>query len=349
MAFYAYLPPLHPAPPAHAAGVGWRRGLATVFVLWVLFAGIVRLLPAGDQGSDRVTAVISAARRQVNAYLIDFQRRRVLARLPAGYVAARSPGLTVYHRDGAADEARTVAALVRRHGARLASDLEAPAPRPVTVVITPSRDAMAGFLGARYGANALGAYWRGVIWVLSPREWLSPGSPGWERRFEVEGPVVHELAHQVLDERAAGNLPGWWDEGVAQYTEYRRTGFQWIEAANRLDGETYSLADLMDRFDALPNEALAYRQAFLLVRYLAETSGADVVPRVNDRLAAGQSGRDALAAVTGLAPGRLERAWRAWLAGVDQDVEQDMDQGVEQDSTDGRRSIGAGKSVASAG
>lgn len=340
---YAHLTQPHPAlprpaPPVPAAGAGWRRGLAAALTLWLLIAVFPRWMMAADPGVDHgAAATLLSVRRQVNALLVAFQRQMVVARLPAGYLATRSPGVTVYYPEGAAQEARTVAALVRRHATHLASDLEAPAPRPVTVVIGRSREDMAGFLGARYGANTLGAYWRGVIWVLSPREWLDLGSPGWERWFEVEGPVVHEVAHQVLDERAAGNLPGWWDEGVAQYAEYRRTGYQWIDETNRLDGEVYGLADLLDRFDTLPNEALAYRQAFLLVRYLVEAHGGDVIPRINDRLAAGQSGRDALAAVTGLAPGRLEQAWRAWLAGI------------EQDSTGGGRNNGAGKPTVLAG
>lgn len=325
MAYHAYVPQLRLAPRVGTVGLGRPRGLAAGVIIWIVLAGLAKLLSAGDPASDPATAALSVARRQVNSYLVGLQRRQEVARLPAGYVAARFPGLTIYHRDGAADEARVVADLVRRHAGRLASDLDAPVPGPVTLVITPSRDEMVGFLGARYGANALGAYWHGVVWVLSPGEWISPHGPGWERRFEVEGPVVHELAHQVMDERAAGNLPAWWDEGVAQYVEYRRTGFQWIEAANRLDGETYSLADLMDRFDNLPNEALAYREVFLLVRYLAETYGPDAIPRVNDRLAAGQSGRQALAAETGLDPGRLERAWQAWLAGMGQGGEQGVE------------------------
>lgn len=263
-------------------------------------------------------------RRAVQGGWTALARAWAVAALPAGYARMTEGRVTVYYPGGsgegaaagaagAAAEARLTARLAARHLPAVARDLGVAAPPPATIVLVPTREALAAAIGPRWGAGAVGAYWRGVIWVLSPSCWLDTAAPGWERRFETEGPVAHELAHLLLDARSAGNRPAGWDEGVAQYEERRRTGFEWVEAANRLDQPLYALDELLNGFERLGNEALAYREAYLFVRYLAETRGDGTLTAVNDALARGLPPAAALAAATGEDPGRLEAGWRRWL------------------------------------
>lgn len=294
-----------------------RPAAALAAVALALCAAAAALPAAGAPPAASAPAI--ALRRAVQGGWTALARAWSVAALPAGYARMTEGRVTVYYpggsgaAGGAAGEARLVSRLAARHLPAVARDLGVAAPPPATIVLVPTREALAAAIGPRWGAGAVGAYWRGVIWVLSPSRWLDTATPGWERRFETEGPVVHELAHLLLDARSAGNRPAGWDEGVAQYVERRRTGFEWVEAANRLDQPLYTLDELMNGFERLGNEALAYREAYLFVRYLAETRGDGTLTAVNDALARGLPPAAALAAATGEDPGRLEAGWRRWL------------------------------------
>ncbi len=226
------------------------------------------------------------------------------------------PGVTVAYEAADTEAAVLAATQVRDALGRVAAMLGARGQREarVTVRLAVMADGgdMAGVLGPRYGFNTLGAYWRGVILVLSPRAWLDTADPAWRERFLREGPVVHELAHLVLDRVTLGRVPPWLDEGVAQYVEYALTGYEWTEG----DAATlpvHSLTQLSRSFRALPDEATAYREAFLFVRFLVERSGEGALADLARRLRRGEDGLAAAAAVARLETDGLETAWRHWL------------------------------------
>lgn len=319
---FAGFPPLERfsiKPRASGRRAAWgRRFLALAIVLGmgvnllvlILFppAALVRHLP------DRSGAALRRARLAVYGAWVDLQRDWALSRLPSYYKKLDAPPFVLYFPPGGEDEARAVARVAARHLGPLERDLGVRAAAPVPVVISPTARDLAGVLNGR--RSVLGAYWQGVVWVLSPRQWLDVDSGDWVREFEVQGPMVHELAHSLLDRKTVGNLPAWFDEGLAQYMEFTRTGYQWVEPANRLDQPLYSLETLTAHFGRLPNEALAYRQAFLLVRALAETNGPDVLRRITGELSRGVDVNTAIRTATGedLAA-LLPLAWQETPAG----------------------------------
>lgn len=260
---------------AVALGIGANLGAFLLFPP----AALARRLP------DGAGVALARARQTVYGMWVDLQRDWALSRLPPYYEKIDLSPFTVYFPPGEREAARVAARVARRHLAALEEHLGVRATAPVPLVISPTAQDLAGRLDGRRGV--LGAYWRGVVWVLSPRQWLDASGGDWEREFEVQGPVVHELTHWLMDRKAAGNLPAWFDEGVAQYVEFTLTGYQWLEPANRLDQPLYSLAALTGRFDRLSNEALAYRQAFLLVRALAGDQWPGALRRISDDLARG--------------------------------------------------------------
>ena len=74
--------------------------------------------------------------------------------------------------------------------------------------------------------SAMGVYWAGVIRVLSPGAWVAETEADRVREvFVSSGPVAHELTHLMVDYLTGGNYPRWFTEGVAQYEEYKLTGF----------------------------------------------------------------------------------------------------------------------------
>lgn len=159
----------------------------------------------------------------------------------------------------------------------------------VVMVLFPHREGMAQRFGWKEGPSATGVYYGGVIYLLSPSAWLYPAYFTAEMRAELfhqQGPLYHEYTHLYLDVLANNNFPRWYTEGLAQWEEYENIGFEWVVPENNLQTQTlYTLEDLTERFDQLDNLALAYRQAFSLVRYMVQREGEEALQELHQRLA----------------------------------------------------------------
>ena len=186
--------------------------------------------------------------------------------------------------------------------------------RKILLVMYPSRESLRDSFGWSAVENALGAYWAGSIRLLSPSSWLA-GFPA-DRisdAFKKDGPMVHELAHLLLDYVAKGNYPRWFTEGVAQYEEHEVTGFLWIEGDGRLVlNERYTLDQLED-FDSLDDQALAYRQSLLMVAFLKDRAGAGGLKSLASDLGRQRSFWEAVRKDTGLSRQDFEAPFAAWL------------------------------------
>lgn len=125
-----------------------------------------------------------------------------------------------------------------------------------------------------------GVYHRGHIHLA-----LGPGAM----------PVVHELAHWVLDAYTLGNYPTWFSEGLAQWVDEKLTGAPPPGAWD----EPYTLYQLERNFDGLPDPGRAYRQGLQLVHCIAAAAGDDMQPLLAE-LARGVPFYSALAGTTGL-------------------------------------------------
>jgi len=156
----------------------------------------------------------------------------------------------------------------------------------------------------------MGVYWGGAIQLLSPRVWLSGGASVEE--FIHSGPMVHEYTHLVFDYLTSGNYPRWFTEGLAQYVEYRVNHYEWQTPTNNLDGTLYTMAELEEDFDQLPNQSLAYRQSLAAVRFIAEVYGEDKLNEMIKALKAGQSMESAIKQTLALDSGAFEQAWQQW-------------------------------------
>lgn len=190
----------------------------------------------------------------------------------------------------------------------------------VTILLYADERSLDEQFAGRPGFRALGAYWCGAVQILSPRLWLTETpTVDARRRLWSEGPLVHECTHYLLDRLVPhDNYPRWLSEGLAQYVEYRETGYLWLDDDNVIavplrKAALYGLADLDQAFDRLENTALAYREAFLLVAYLEDTFGQDRVNLLLAHLADGARFADALRESTGMTPVEIERIWLRWL------------------------------------
>ncbi len=300
-------PPRGPRPDRTLTGAV----LAAVLALFVLWDGAgVLFTPLHDGIYDW-----RCARR----------RARLIADFP-GKDVAESPHF-VLHYDESLDGAWAPVVLAcaeRAHEAVSRRLGWSPAGREgkVPVLLHPTRTSLDRQFASRDGLEAVGAYWCGVVQVLSPRLWLAeePGAAAVAALW-TDGPLVHEYTHYVLDMLVpAGNYPRWFSEGLAQYVEYRETGYLWLgggASAGLLpgsEGPLYSLPELGRDFDGLENTAVAYREAFLLTAYLVDYSvGWDGLHTLLGEMARGRPFEAALEKVTGLSPKEFESRWLEWL------------------------------------
>ncbi len=166
-------------------------------------------------------------------------------------------------------------------------------PADPVVVRVETRAALAADLAVPPDQDPLGAYWRGVIWLLTPSAYL-PGTPAQRQAaFAAVGPVAHELTHLADDNLTDGRMPPFLDEGMAQYMQWRFSGYLWLQPDNTFCQTLYSWNQLSAGFDALPNQALAYHESFAVVQAVENSSPA----AAGRMLAAIAGGASPLAAV----------------------------------------------------
>lgn len=182
---------------------------------------------------------------------------------------------------------------------------------PVYVYIYPTKETLNKSFGWDASVNAMGVYWAGTIRILSPLEWVEDEEQ-LETIFRERGPLVHEYAHLLVDYRTQGNYPRWLTEGIAQYVERELTGYL-LAATGEGQGNWYSLKDMDEDFDLLPDQSLAYQQSLWAVDYLVELKGFDGVLALLEELAAGKKISEALEAVLGQDLDTFEVSLKRWV------------------------------------
>jgi hypothetical protein len=178
------------------------------------------------------------------------------------------------------------------------------------ILVQPSKDELRRVFGWSGNESAMGVYWGGVIQLLSPHIWLKDGSS--VQDFIYSGPLVHEYTHLIFDYITNGNYPRWFTEGLAQYVEYCVNGYEWQTKTNDLRGTLYTMAQLEDDFDQLPDQSLAYRESLAAVRYIDEVYGERRLQDMIHAMKAGQSIEKAMGKTLGLDYQTFSYSWQQW-------------------------------------
>ncbi len=186
-----------------------------------------------------------------------------------------------------------------------------PADKP-WLIIVPDQSTMKKAFGWGEGGGALGVYLAHTIKVLSPRAWHWLPVRDRVAVFAAEGPLVHEYTHYVLDLRTGGNYPYWFSEGLAQLTEYKINGYQWLEEDSSLAAGTFTPKALDRALNRPDTQARAYRQSLSLVTYLEALQGMDGLNRLIDGLGEGVPFDWALKKVYGLDQSGLWQQWELY-------------------------------------
>lgn len=146
----------------------------------------------------------------------------------------------------------------------------------IEMILYKNGDEMMKNTGLNDGSYPIGVYYGGVVHILPPEEWIEDDD-NFEEIYEKDGPVVHEIAHYIVDEITNGNYPMWLTEGVALYAEYKITGSEWGKDMN---DDYISIEDLEERFNEL-NQEVAYRKSFNIVKNMSDKWG---VEKLNNML-----------------------------------------------------------------
>lgn len=140
----------------------------------------------------------------------------------------------------------------------------------------------------------MGVYYASTIQVLSPKLW-TPSQEDIEYLFMNEGPMVHEFTHLIVDDITRGNYPLWFTEGIALYSEYIHTNFEWGKEVKLQ--KIYTIDELNSEFNKL-DQYLAYTQSFRVVKYIVETYGYESLMEILDKLKEGYNFEKAFETVT---------------------------------------------------
>lgn len=195
---------------------------------------------------------------------------------------------------------------------RIATDFGVTIPGKIPILIYPNMADLNRSFGWPADESTMGVYWAGTIRVVAPEVWLDEAEPSRQAEvFRQVGPMAHEIAHLFVDHLTCGNCPRWFNEGVAQYEEYRLTGFR-FGPPDEIPSGAYTLDDLHN-FDYLPDQNLAYRQTYSMVSYLADEVGWWGLVAVLQRLGRGETLDQALLAVAGWDTVTWEKNWQRWL------------------------------------
>lgn len=183
----------------------------------------------------------------------------------------------------------------------------------VPIILYSSKADLNRSFGWEAKESAIGVYYAGSIRVLTPRSWICETGPGSVKEtFISSGPMVHEFTHLMVDYLTGGNYPRWFTEGLAQYEEYKLTGFEFNEPAGSVNQSLYSMRDIAENFDDLPNQSLAYREAFTAVRYIAGVYGEKTLYDLISSLGEGMEFEKAMQKHLKLDYPGLEKCWREW-------------------------------------
>lgn len=190
--------------------------------------------------------------------------------------------------------------------------------RPFVTILTRGGAELSRLLG-RFGARPPSGEVQGValpgldlmIVRADLLELSVPGDP-------TATTVTHEVAHLVIHRRRDVVIPRWLDEGLAVWVSSgppapRREAYLSLLART---GGLYRLETLDRAFPAgAVATSIAYQQSCLLVVFLAERWGTEVVGELLDRLEGGASIEAALGEATGLDGSRFEEEFVRWTAG----------------------------------
>ena len=180
--------------------------------------------------------------------------------------------------------------------------------KPIDVILY-SREEFAAHMGAAAAARVAGLYSMSAIRLNDAAELTK----------RTHATLTHEYVHAVVDELAGGNaraVPIWFNEGLAEYVEWRFLGSRHPPHGTRvrlrgaaLDGSIPSLESLASgALIGTRDPALSYAVSALAVRHLLDTGSSLALRKLIIDVAGGTPFADALRRHFHISVSQLDRA-----------------------------------------
>lgn len=200
--------------------------------------------------------------------------------------------------------AREVLHTLEAHYERISSELNYSPPDPIGVVLYTQQ----GFEDITQAPGWVGALNDGRIRV--PVQGLT------SMDSELSRVLKHELTHSFIQQKTHGRAPTWFQEGVAQWMEGKRSDENaavLLQVYNQ--GQAAPLGRLEGSWMGLSSDVARYAYAWALanVEYIVETQGMGNVERILDRISTGETTEQALREVLHDDYGDLMRSTAEYL------------------------------------
>lgn len=183
----------------------------------------------------------------------------------------------------------------------IANDLRYQTDKKAVLIMFHKKETMARVLGVDAEDVPMGAYYGGILNLLSPQQWSAqPTEAGRKDDFLENGPIIHEMIHLVLDEKLKGKYDLWFTEGMALYYENKYTGYQWRQDLDEACAGI-RLSELENQFRLL-DEAQAYRKSYQIINKIVQCAGESGLLKIMDYMREGDSFGEAYKKVMGSAP-----------------------------------------------
>lgn len=218
-----------------------------------------------------------------------------------GFNIMDSTNFRIYYRDSSDEYINMIDEDAEKDLGKILDDYDYHIDDKIDMVVYPEYEEMANKIGLGAGSTAMGVYYEGIISILDPAKWIQD-KDDMKETFEKDGPVAHELTHYILDYLSGGNVPVWFTEGAALYEEYRVNGVKWGDGM-KFDS-FYSMRELEDRFYSL-DEVKAYRESFLIVKYIGDNFGMGSIRNIARELRMGKSLNQAMEKVLSISEDEL--------------------------------------------
>ena len=147
---------------------------------------------------------------------------------------------------------------------------------------------------------------------------VSPGEPSLKTRFNWGRVLKHELVHVITLQQTDFNIPRWYTEGLAVWSEGGPRPQAWTELLVRRVGEDdlFNLESINFAFtrpDSSDDWAMAYCQAELYVEFMLRNHRPEVLVELLEAYAENPSTPEALERVFGLSTEEFQKAYVAFL------------------------------------
>ncbi|HHW02372.1 MAG TPA: hypothetical protein GXX35_06130 [Thermoanaerobacterales bacterium] len=218
-----------------------------------------------------------------------------------GFDSLVTPHFNILYMPEDRDQVEAVAKVAEKTYEKVGRDFDFFPKDRIPIVIYPDSESLQQAFHWPADESTQGVYYRGFIYIQAPAAWID-NTENLEDTFFKKGPMVHEYTHLVVDRVTGGNYSRWFTEGVAQYEEERVTGYTLAQDFDVDENESYSINDIIEKFDELPDVPRAYLDALDMTKLMAGKGGIGEIKNILSMLKGGASADEIFFQRAGKAP-----------------------------------------------